>query len=363
MGIVSILQLLDNVTDTYFTARTLKSEQCSNHTFSHIWDHEIEKSVFFHAVPHDFDKLIICLFAALFLQQIVPLIEAMPQYQYWNQVQYNVGGRGLPGTDYHNLAGEPTTTGDAVCVLGEAAGMGSLLQMGLFYPRAKEQYTRFLSLGGMTQSLTGSGGDGVSKFDAHKSLIYLQNAMIRGLARVGLVAMVENGLQLNMQVTVLALKRASLRGHAVPQLTFAEISSVVLSLITAILKLNESRFILEFSHDVHVALDKHGQSLRASVSGVDYFPSDQSLPSADQRHGYAPARFEWMREDTLQLYRRVMRRWYLLVVCTVFMCGFVVYAVVKFCFVFICPYSLWNITGCVDLEAAVKSLHTRSVHT
>merc|ERR1719221_2052874 len=74
-------------------------------------------------------------------------------------------------------------------ILGEAGGMMSLNMQTPSYPRAKEKQKRS----------QGAGPDG--------SLSLVRNALARGVLRIGLVGLLENGIQIYLQTAYFSIKR------------------------------------------------------------------------------------------------------------------------------------------------------------
>jgi len=123
--------------------------------------------------PWNFGTVVLLSFAVMLVQYGQPWFETVPIFNQWNRVDYEYG----PPTndlrhDYTNMSCEKTNTGDALCVLAEGAGLGTLLQIGLLYPQAKEQYVRQLAIE-------------KGEFEPYISLDYLKNSLSHYIWRYG----------------------------------------------------------------------------------------------------------------------------------------------------------------------------------
>jgi len=396
MHSITLVQLLDFCSDTFFVARTYSSEQCNNYLMTRIWAEVTAHSMFRH-LSINFACLVLASFVLMVIQFINSLLEATPRPSEWGKVDYEIGIEKENGTplcqDFTNCFGTETNCGDALCSLAEGVGFGSLLQVGLLFPRAKEQFKRHhpglraassvLPQGSSielpqltsvedaeTSSLQETGQPNVAasdsdlaaygsassdiplngvfsrprhRFNAHDSLKYLHNSLQRGFARVGLVALLENALQVNLQITVLALRLAAV-GHGYkgdpedrPAPTAAEISSVTLSVIMAILKVNEAFFLLRFSACVRKAICEQHDEEPGSIFCFNGPPS--------------------LQEESKGIYRQIMFLTWLIRLIGVMLVATTGYALAKYYAVFHCEYSVWNISGCVDLGPMLAKHH------
>lgn len=185
-------------------------------------------------------------------------------------------------------------------------------------------------------------------FNVHKSLQYLENGLSRGLARVGYVALLENAVQINLQITCLALRLAATKHHRTAP-TIAEVFSVLTSVVMACLKFNEGLFMLRFSMTVRTEIE-----FAAEVMVLES-PEDITLSSRSCSNYFSVA-YDSMPEKTQRLYRSVMLHTWIIRLVMLLLGVFTLYAVAKFVAVFRCPYAVWNISGCVDLGPVLAAV-------
>merc|ERR1712176_1475453 len=100
--------------------------------------------------------------------------------------------------------------GDTLMVLAEASNMMTLQAQNPAYPRAKERYAW------------------ASERDPKRCLSFLRNALSRGVMRIGLVAVLENTIQIILQTQLLAINYSIFQGR---HSQFQAHLSIALSLI------------------------------------------------------------------------------------------------------------------------------------
>lgn len=318
MFLNSSLQCLDHATDTFFSAKLIMSEECNNDLMSSIFDKVKAESFIIRWVPFSFKTMALWMWFALFLQFIIPVMTTVPWFTHWCKTKYEVSATEADH-NYMNIYREDQNHGDALMMLGDASGMTTLMQMGFVYVVKREKH-----------SWDERTRNGMTSEGINASLTYVKAGMARGISRVGLVALLENGMQTNLQVSALAIKRAVLGASNNRSFIVFDVGSIILSTVVAMLKLNESRIILDFANRVH-----------QRVESTEHERRDEERQAIN-----------WVVWN-IRLMRYVF--WPLLIF-------FVAYAICKFVAVFVCEYSVWNISGCVDLSDELKLIGQSASH-
>merc|ERR1719362_2754657 len=131
--------------------------------------------------------------------------------------------------------------GNALFMVAEAASMGSIQSFSPWYPRSKERALRLHALN------TGA------EIDAMRSLTFLRGELRRGLVRFGFVAVCENSIQVNLQVTLLALSRST---GTISNFEKRALVSIVICIILSTLRIVNVTGLLRFSAEVQKAIDE-----------------------------------------------------------------------------------------------------------
>jgi hypothetical protein len=165
-------------------------------------------------------------------------------------------------------------------------------------------------------------------------LRFNRNSIQRGFARISLVALLENAVQSNIQVTVLAMfKYLSVSTDFIPaaeikQMEIQTVFSVSVSVYMAIVMMFEMSGLLSFCYWTYTE--------GSAVLKDDEF---DYLKNTDQ---------EKYKRITSSL-RDVKLSSLAMIGILAMLTGFNMYAVIKMIAAFRCKDSLWNITGCVDM--------------
>lgn len=332
--IMSQLNRADYATDSLFVASTVAHVNCPGQQISEIWKVIVSQSVFRYLGNIHFEWVALASFALMLLQLVYPFLQSTPRYG--QNADYVIGTRRPDGSNatlqFQNLMGENMNFGDALMILCEPNASVTLALLSPAFPRKKAELVLEQDSKDRTEQL-------------HRALSFVRNALTRGLVLVGSVALLENAFQTNMQVTLFGIKCAVARSpwghHSIPCLL-----SIVLSITMSVEKTNVAINLLRFSRDIRAQIrpmleqldqeqrrsHRHSRSMSAVLSETEVKPNAQ-----------------WNLEDELAAVRRYS---YMLLMATILLLLCMMYALTKLVAVFVCKDSLWNITGCVDLEAA-----------
>jgi len=181
--VLSVLNKADMASDSFFLAATLKSETCAHEKITRVWIHLA--SEFPVQLPSQFSHIVLFSYLLMFLQVVYPVLESTPRCG--QQVDYTPGTANGARKRFLNLNGNEMNLGDTLMILGEASNMATLQLQNPAYPRAKELYAW-----------------GCEK-NPKRCLSFLRNALSRGIMRLGLVAVLENTVQIILQTELLAM--------------------------------------------------------------------------------------------------------------------------------------------------------------
>jgi hypothetical protein len=260
-------------------------------------------------------------------------------------VDYAIGTHDNTGKQHRlqfkDMTGERMNFGDALFMLAETAGMGSIQSFSPWFPQSKERAVRQHALATCSSS-----------FDPMRSLALLRGELRRGLVRFGFVAVCENSVQVNLQITLLALSRSVHRWSNFEKRAFM---SITVCLVLSVLRLVSVMGLLRFAAEVLKAIAKfeeqEGNNIDLEAEGMAGSLSVQTTPSSSW-HLHQPG---W----TLESEKKLVGRY---VMCIkLFAAGFtvlLVYAMVKLAAAYICEDSLFNVLGgCVHLPDDIVNPH------
>jgi len=368
MATLSIVNMLDFVTDVLFFATTYRLQMCDWDRVEHAW-----KMLGRTSLPGEFlgsmyyNNLSLrgttMLFYVLSLVQVFySLLEACPRPRGFEKVEYIVGLDDDRPDDPHcfeyescaswlftrlpgQMEGEKTNHFEALISISDASGMASISQMTDGYPYHSAQ----------------------NKIGSEKNLAkmvplsVLRNQLPHLLSscskKAFLTMFLESALQINLQITVLGLKRAL----NITQNEMQALFSIIISLLVAVFQISKAIYKPWVQS---TELMKQAEVTQKSFD--DYFPAEEARQSAEQKekretddqtkaifqdtnsplHPYDYYRREYTRHYKFLQWRR----------CWIPLFGLltlvpIIYGVVKLVFVlFICEDAMWNITGCVDMS-------------
>lgn len=319
---LSLSGCFDAGTDSMVMASALASDWCTDSRMRRVFAYAMSESVLSRISYVHLSHLILACWALTFLQLIYPLLTAIPRCG--QHVDYQLGAQDSTGKKYRlqytDMTGTPVNFGDALFMVAEAAGMGSIQSMTPWFPRDKEKNVR------RQASKPGA------SYDPMRSLNLVRGELRRGLVRFGFVAVFENAVQMNFQVTLLALSR---RLHKASNFEKRAFVSIVFCLICSIIRVVHLMDLLRFSREVQKAVTEY-EEIKDSQDDLDHSPS---VFRADVEG--------WTVSRELKLIQRyVICIW---VIAGIFL-GLLAYALVKLAAAYICEESVWNlIGGCVSV--------------
>jgi len=288
----STLMKADMITDGKFVAILLRQEECPGQQINYLWKAVTAHSVMPGLASVKLSHLALIVFLLTLGQCIWPAVQSTPKCGEPN-VDYCIAAA-LPDSsserqkfDFTNLLGQNVKLGDAMMMLGEAASMASLQLQSPTYPFAK------------------------ARLEPRKAVSLAGATMSRGVVSIGLVAVLENSVQIHFQVFIFAVHRLLSK-----TCNTLAVTSLVLSMLMLVVKFKQAYTLLSFSHQV--------------LSGA----GDEATHSRHFR-------------DLLR-YTRILK---MMVLALLFS---IAHGVAQFVGAFVCKDSLWNMLGCVDLEALGK---------
>eukprot|EP00929_Paragymnodinium_shiwhaense_P107795 TRINITY_DN74152_c0_g1_i1.p1 TRINITY_DN74152_c0_g1~~TRINITY_DN74152_c0_g1_i1.p1 ORF type:complete len:552 (+),score=77.56 TRINITY_DN74152_c0_g1_i1:17-1672(+) len=320
--VLLVLAWMDGVTDTFFTAASVASHGCDGNSVNKIWEAVLQQSVFSRFGPYykyaRFDVLVLAVWLLTFLQWIVPLLQSTPAYSE-DAVDYVVSflPPGKHKLQFKNIFGHVgVNLGNVLYSLGESTGNAFLIAHQPWYARSK-------LLGQLMGLLHESVHEGkiVKADEVHRPLAILEGELERAQHRFFLAGVLENAISINLQISLLAMRMAV---HY--QVDYKNLLNILLSLFSCLSRVASCRQTVTFSNDLQVLFECVLEQC---------MDSDDSQERRDVENRLAK-----IRRDT----RIIAAIGLCFLLCTI-------YAVAKLVHVYTCPYSTWNLTGCVDLSS------------
>jgi len=308
VGCLSVVNKIDMASDSFFLAVALRTDQCrgSEVQLARVWSETIRQSLTPYLPWVRISTITLACYVIMFMQLLYPLAQSTPTC---GDSAYLVVGN-TAKAEFRNVLGHNMNLGDVLMILGEAANMASLQSQNPAYARAKEQYKWRREL------------------NPTRSLIFLRNELLRNVVRIGLVALLENAVQLNIQTTLFSMNRAVFGGKYWQTQTLA---SIVLSLLTSGSKVIGFWQCWRFYRSV----------FRRIGELQEEFEDDWIAPNA-----------RGLYDHEYHLARKYMALLWGMIVVFFLLCA---YACCKLIAAFVCKDSVWNLTGCVDLPPGALS--------
>lgn len=308
VGCLSIVNKVDMASDSFFLAVALRTDQCqgSEVQLDAVWSETIRQSFIPYFSWIRISTITLVCYIVMYMQLLYPLAQSTPTCG--DSADLVVGN--TANAEFRNILGHNMNLGDVLMILGEAANMASLQAQNPIYARAKEQYKWR------------------HETNPTRSLIFLRNELLRGVVRIGLVALLENAVQLNIQTTLFAMNRAVFGGKYWQTQTLA---SILLSLMTSGSKVMGFWQCWKFYRSVFRRIEL----LKEESEDVWTGPSAPDL----------------YRHEELFARRYMILLWGMVVVFFL-LCS---YACCKLVAAFVCKESVWNLSGCVDLPQSALS--------
>jgi hypothetical protein len=327
VAFMSIGQTMDYGTDSFFIAVVLRAGQCTNSRVEEIWHEVISQSVFPFLADFTFGHLALLSYFLMFLQPVFAFSVSTPRDCCADDSDYSVG----VGKPFKNWACLEKNYGDALFDLADVSDMVSIQLMSPIFPRAKAE--KAWEAHNMPTS---------EKVTRISNLIH--NALNRSLGRIGLVTLLENAYQINLQVSILGLFTFIQENgseherdiHIVAKLQIQTKISILLGIIQACARVGEVGMILNFCWWT-----------------IGRFQDARKTPSTPQTGRTSTSSDSSSHEETpicCEIFW-VVAKATLVILSSL---GFILstgYAIVKFYnILFVCEDRLWNVTGCVDLS-------------
>eukprot|EP00931_Biecheleriopsis_adriatica_P056606 TRINITY_DN33545_c0_g1_i1.p1 TRINITY_DN33545_c0_g1~~TRINITY_DN33545_c0_g1_i1.p1 ORF type:complete len:483 (+),score=68.59 TRINITY_DN33545_c0_g1_i1:36-1451(+) len=315
----SLSQRLDLATDGFFAASALADHDCEHQVYK-IWRSVMEQSCF-HQIGNmlgfkeevlQFHRVVLASFVLLWVQLLYALLHSTNCF--CERADYVIGTENEYGIEAQleiSSACGVTNFGDALHILGEPMGAFSLTAQKPKFPQKKADMLLKAKE--------------VKDKDVETALSYVQAFLVHGSLVLGSVALLENSVQVNLQVSVLAMKAAVAKGKIwqdrqwIPAMV-----SICLSLALSLEKIKVGwDLIRSKNHTWKKILDAI---------------AEKRLMQTEEYIGSLPA------------WRKIERHCYLLIAIEMCLILSLSYALAKLFMMFRCEDAVWNITGCADLS-------------
>lgn len=265
--------------------------------------------------------LVACASYILMVPQVIyTLLETTPR---WSEpkVDYVVGIKDQQGKNYNiqftNMLGLKVNLGDTLAVLAEASGNQAIMSQSPEFPMIKEEQARHTKA-------------------YQNALNLVRGALSRGMIRIGLVGLMENAFQINVQVIMLTMAQRTLKETGSHEDESSNLSyqravlSIVLSLCMCLGKLADGYQLLNFWKTSGLQMER---ALREA----------KGLPAGNEDDFTCMTEFA----DTYQaiiFYKRAIYLMCFLLVLTL------AYAAMKVVGLYTCESYVLNMSGCAHLE-------------
>lgn len=312
---LSMLHIINTANIGTFTAMLIKAQACpASEMIDAIWCQVMDQSLLRFATEQlGLPKIAFAMWTLSFCHWFFAIAASVPSFG--EDAHYSVCVEETPEliakTQYRVLIGLESNHGTALFNLAEANGMVGIVDQGLHYAKKKSDL---------------QWNANVSHRNV-KCMRHASGAVVRAMQRTILAGGLKNAVQVNMQVTMLAIRRTVALYTGEPILgQHIAMASVVLGFMTIGGLLSDGRKAIAFAWEV---LDVVGESQRTQ--------EDEEMLADLTRHTYT------------------------LMFLTIGCCFFVLYAVYKLCMTFTCPTAISNLTGCVNLEGFLSNPGTASI--
>jgi hypothetical protein len=357
MTMMSIGQTCDYGTDGFFMAVVLRAGQCSGSKLESIWHEVMAQSVLGGISSLSFTSIAIISYVLVLLQPVLAFLQTTPSCSE-ESPKYTVSGDAKP---FRNCLGNEKNYGQALFDLADVSDMCSIQvqQPSFAQEKAKKAWIECSPLDKVTRVLS-----------------HTNKALNRTMSRIGLVTLLENAYQINLQVSFLGLYSFIIEHGGHDQASRIEMVamqkgvqiSIFLGVIQGFLRLGETIQVLRFAcwTTSTILNDEAHEQAYVSVSGGPEEPTprptEQLAPashSRDLEHFPIPEQAAAMTEtetEEVNINRRreiarVVAKALLLFMSALAFTSLIGYAVTKFYFVtWVCEDKLWNFSGCVDMS-------------
>jgi len=226
--------------------------------------------------------------------------------------------------DFSNMYCASTTVGDALYSGGEGAHMASIQCQALWYPAAR---LKELELAMEDESGLGT-VDPQRRADIRVGVLtYVRHMLVRVISRVLFGGVFRAGLQLNLCITMLAVrisKRRALKSNVTSMEMFQAVMFAVIALVAMSAPLGDSLWALRFWWHRRYWLN-HDPA------------EDPEVP--EQHNG----------QCSLGTGTRIIMSFWTICLSVLTMLGLFAYALAKLVAALVCDHGMWTLTGCVEL--------------
>eukprot|EP00930_Biecheleria_cincta_P056616 TRINITY_DN42698_c0_g1_i1.p1 TRINITY_DN42698_c0_g1~~TRINITY_DN42698_c0_g1_i1.p1 ORF type:complete len:526 (-),score=69.81 TRINITY_DN42698_c0_g1_i1:187-1764(-) len=313
--LLSIINEMDMITDAFFVAVSAKTDTCSGKTIGTIWQLMLQQSMFKFLGSwlewFPFHRVVFVVWVISFIQLAHPWLYSTPACGE-DPVYYNVAFP-EPGCkiatkklQFENLLGQKDTNlGNALYALAEGSGLGLLNLHQPWYAR----YKLIAQLAVLENKVS------LEFSEISKPLAILQGELERGKVRFLLVAVGENAVQIQLQITLLAMRMA-LESKIHWHMLLLIVTSIIMCTIRAV----TCRDLINFSGVVQNKVKR----LEGLESEDAQRMKNELVAIKANTRGIKMIAF---------LYAAVL-----------------IYSAVQLGMTYICEDSVWIISGCVDLS-------------
>lgn len=314
------------ITDSFFVAASARTDTCNGEIVTDIWQATLRQSVFEFLGSSlelvSFHRLVFVVWVFSFIQLAYPWLYSTPACGE-DPVDYVVAFP-KPGFEiateklqFDNLLGQKDTNlGNALYALAEGAGLGLLNLHQPWYARYKL----------ITQLQMLEHQEALELDEISKPMGILRGELERGKVRFLLVAVAENAVQINLQITLLAIRRA-----LEDRLHWKMLLSIVTSMIVCTIRVFTCSDLIIFSGAVQRKVKKRLK---------------EKLNTEDAQH--ITEQLTAIKSDTKGF--KVIALLY---------AALLIYALVQLGMTYVCETSVWTIRGCVDLSELLSQNKTQ----
>lgn len=305
MMFMSVFSHLDFATNALFTATTLKTVNVcpQGSAIEEVWSTVLSQALVYG--DPSFARLINIAWWLMFFQIIFAVCDAVPLFPC--AVDYCVGyGPGYTFR-YRTLFHGDQNHGAALVTLQNASRMAS----NVFQAEA-------FAIGRFIEVLDSRGMHWETR-----CLHHLRGSLNRGILTFGLIGIGESAFYLNLQISLAAVNCAVTGKSFFAQWQIC--LSVIVSLLMAVKRTYDATHLIS---TIMNARERFKDALKSTTS--DMLVLEEALNKQRAQNGW---------------------RLRLLIILFTIYCGAVIYALLKFVAIAVCPHSVWNLSGCVELDS------------
>jgi hypothetical protein len=308
----------DYATDSFFLALILRADTCERTHIEEIWKEVLSQSFLaFLGQILSFRTVVFGSYIMTLLQPFIGLLHSTPKFG--QDINYNVGA--LNNVEYDTFLDKKQNHGDTLYLLSEVADMIGIQVQSPDFPRCKA-----------AKVWANSSDTSVVKIQRIHAL--LRNSLKRCLMRIGLITLLENTYQVNLQVSIFNMFRFIVvqdheteEYHRISKLQNQTTISILIAYFMTCLRFSEAWQNCAFANETFACVDEVLDATREDDTEGSLTPDTIAEIKAEQMS---------------------IRCWkyFLILSCVTHLLG-MTYAGVKYVMGFHCESSLWNLSGCV----------------